>query len=165
VAARHPDWQWDRATQGDGMQDGLDSLAQHLGRQLALLQLRTDSDCLRFAVVRRRCRTCWSGWPGPISAWVHECEGGAALPGMPAAAAPPAPPVPRAAKPVPLHALAPVAPARTQHIRRTKNNFRHFGDLFIKIDKNRVLRCHPVCPLPFTCPLGRMNFYRFTLRT
>ncbi|MEG3000334.1 MAG: hypothetical protein RR855_07265 [Comamonas sp.] len=48
------DWQWDRATQGDGMQDGLDSLAAHLAaQQLALLQLRTDSDCLRFAVVRQ----------------------------------------------------------------------------------------------------------------
>ncbi len=69
------DWQWDRATQGDGMQDGLDSLAQHLGtQQLALLQLRTDSDCLRFAVVRQddAAPLLERLSQAAVGAWVHE---------------------------------------------------------------------------------------------
>lgn len=48
------DWYWDRASEGDGMEDGLDSLAAHLERQsLALVRLRTDEDALRFGVVRQ----------------------------------------------------------------------------------------------------------------
>jgi hypothetical protein len=69
-----PDWQWDRATQGDGMQDGLDSLAQHLGAAAGLAA----------AAHRQRLPALCRGAPGrcspllerlaqaAVSAWVHE---------------------------------------------------------------------------------------------
>jgi hypothetical protein len=48
------DWQWDRHSQGDGMEDGFDSLQAHLAPQgLALVRLRTDDDSLRFLAVRQ----------------------------------------------------------------------------------------------------------------
>lgn len=48
------DWQWERQNQGDGMEDGFDSLQAHLAPQgLALLRLRTNDDSLRFLVVRQ----------------------------------------------------------------------------------------------------------------
>ncbi|MFN4037453.1 hypothetical protein [Comamonas aquatica] len=48
------DWHWDTSTQGHGMEDGFDSLAQHLApQQLALVRLRTSDDSLRFVVVRQ----------------------------------------------------------------------------------------------------------------
>jgi hypothetical protein len=47
------DWQWDHASEGDGISDGFSSLAQHLAPQgLALVHLATDSDSLCFGVVR-----------------------------------------------------------------------------------------------------------------
>lgn len=46
-------WHWDRASEGDGIQDGFASLAQHLAPQgLALVHLATDGDSLSFGVVR-----------------------------------------------------------------------------------------------------------------
>ena len=56
IAATHwlpgtDDWQWD--TPADGVESGLEHMAEHLaGRQLALIKLATDDDSLRVTVVR-----------------------------------------------------------------------------------------------------------------
>ncbi len=49
------DWHWDKDEQGDGMDDGQQSLAAHLvTRDLALIRLQTDDDSIRYTVVRER---------------------------------------------------------------------------------------------------------------
>jgi hypothetical protein len=126
VGPRHP---------GRWHQDGLDSLAQHLARQLALLQLRTDDDCLRFAVVRRRCSGLLDQRLEPqrkVGAWVLQ------RPHRPACAAAQAV---RFSQPQP----------GSTHNRRTKNNFRHFGEYSSKSQK-QSFACHPVCLCPSPVP-------------
>jgi hypothetical protein len=121
LAARHRDWQWDRAS-GRWHGGRLDSLAAHLARQ--------ELACCACAPTKMRCALGWcarrcrhaAGTPGPghggrLGAWRLSRH--------------PAPPA-----------------AKTHAIRRNENNFSSIGEYCIKISKTAHKRCHPVLPMP-----------------
>jgi hypothetical protein len=126
LAARHHDWQWDRAS-GRWHGGRLDSLAAHLARQeLALLRLRTDEDACALPWCARRCRHAAAGTPGPghggrLGAWRLSRH-----------------PPPPAAK-------------TARQFDEMKNNFSSNGEYCIKISKTATQALPPCSAHACTC--------------